>query len=1269
MVKAVDKSWLNPREDEIERRWNTFLSNKKASSSGQDDGGVFAPATQDETREEPEDTRELAQQIMMIRSEDGIDPEESIITNERTGMEPEERNVETEEIRVEPDEDDEEVEYSSHDRDYLEPDEDDASEATTMFPLFESRNWTALTVYIKAHPRCAVTPLACGANGLSIASKGNLLLHETCRIDPPVSVVEALLKANKHAVSAKGEKGYLPLHYACACASAKVAEKLLEAYPEAAKIRNESDLMLPLHIACKWGFSKGVMNVLLASYPEGSKVRDIYAMVPLDYAVKLPPDDRRKEAVSALQRTVKTRNIKERSGLIEQSGKTFSEVREDLNTAQVKLERLTAEFDHRERSFALMFGREQEKVRTLEQEREKLSGESTEAVEMHKLQTQKLQLLQKEHEMFKAIQKSNAEKRALLQKKVSVLENAHGVKKDIIGRLEQEINVKSKQELERALGFQKQEFKIALEQERSKTTKLQHEMDEATKNHHLYTKALLQEHDHEIMKFEEITRKFELLERELREQIEYENVMRESVEMELCDKEAKFQQELQVEQERVAYLEQHVERVNELLESEQQRFNELEELLKEAIQGEDQEHERLRESMELKRLQYAQLLKSEQQKVAGLENVFEEAQVQLNTELQKVQEFERRESALLRTFDIEQQKLKEIEHTKDKIQEELDAERRKISDLENAEQELHAEMRSSMKTNQKDFETEQSKIKAVQQTQTNMHQVIKTLNEKISQLEADKKLSPAHSMEQERDQLKQYLDEEKNKVDELGKAQKALEKKLETESERVKNLEEAANMMIEGRNDEEANYDLGENPCPSEEEQDRAVADIEKQLTQERTRVWNLHTEIAAMKTKRDTLAEKVAKLERVVAEKEEALQSEQSKFDSLEQEHSKTLELLQSEREVVMAMREEYESNKALLARGKRNLESIKTLGDDADDEALKVIEAEIEASEKAFHLKEIADELNAANARIKMLEANYAEKTQLLEEGQQKISEVERSVEEQKSVSASEATKVQELQKGIKSQEILLDFERERCHDLEHEVSRITSLLMSEKRKVADLRDENKQINGELYDTKKKADILQEHHFKNKDLLEKESTKVESLTRARDQLSELLAWERNNGHSGERLNDLLSKLSALEKDLSSAMKDLEEKEVTVQGLSEQLAYFEMMKCEVVRLSAESRRRDMMLGAVLQAIGGDVATSSKPSVQQAKTHMEGMKRIIGLDLAGLDDESVVMDNNGDMSVYRGRTPALLKMPMHGAAAAQNDTSGGVTELKNAIDS
>ena len=58
-------------------------------------------------------------------------------------------------------------------------------------------------------------------------------------------------------------------------------------------------------------------------------------------------------------------------------------------------------------------------------------------------------------------------------------------------------------------------------------------------------------------------------------------------------------------------------------------------------------------------------------------------------------------------------------------------------------------------------------------------------------------------------------------------------------------------------------------------------------------------------------------------------------------------------------------------------------------------------------------------------------------------------------------------------------------------------------------------------------------------------------------------------------------------------------------------------MKTEVVRLSAESRKRDLMLGSLLQAVDGDATSSNDPSVQNAKMYMKDMKRIIGPGLAG----------------------------------------------------
>lgn len=843
---------------------------------------------------------------------------------------------------------------------------------------------------------------------------------------------------------------------------------------------------------------------------------------------------------------------------------------------------------------------------------------------MRETQARKLELLKQEHNMMKSVQKTNLEKKALLEKKVEVLESAHGVKKDIIGRLEHEITVKSREQLHQALNQQKFEYEHQVEEERIRNARMEMEMQDASRNHEAYTKALLEEHDQEIMKFEEITRKFEVLERELRDQIEYETCLRESVESELCEKEAIFQADLQQEQARVQYLEQHVERMNELLESEQDRFNQLEGLLKETIEGQDEDHMKIESSMEERKIHYELTLQKERAKVLGLEHDLNETQAQLEQELLRLQDYEARETAMLRTFDAEQKKLEELEEEKELVKRFLASEQQKVSDLEVAKNEVHAEMRFLINKKQKDLEAEQGKIKTVEEKQESMRGVVDTLNKKISELREAKGISiiPRDQSEknEERDSLKQQLNEQMEKVDELENEQISLKSKLENETKKVRILEAAAKMMIKGN---ETNRDRSlESPCPSEEEKNWAMKQIEKDLAHERERVWELHSEIAKLKEERDALEKKVKPVSKLLEEKEEELKSEKTKYEVLEQEHSKTLELLHAEREIVMGMREEYETNKTILEQSRASREGIKDYDNEEADAALKDIEATVTSYEKAMDLKTVAENLRRANEKIKELEASNQEKSKKLDTVQKKASEFEKTAGDQKSVSQAEQHKIKDLQKGVRSHEILLEFERDRVRDLETEVSKITSLLMSEKRKVGNLKDENKQINSTLYKTQKKADILEEAHFKNKEVTEQEKNKIKSLEKARDQLQELLQWERSNGHNGDKLNDLLEKLITLEKDLSVAMKDLEQKEIKVQGLTEQLQYFDFMKSEVVRLSAESKRRDMMLMAVIRAISGDASSMKKTPVMDAKVHVDGMARLLGLDLANFDSAS-----------------------------------------------
>jgi hypothetical protein len=153
---------------------------------------------------------------------------------------------------------------------------------------------------------------------------------------------------------------------------------------------------------------------------------------------------------------------------------------------------------------------------------------------------------------------------------------------------------------------------------------------------------------------------------------------------------------------------------------------------------------------------------------------------------------------------------------------------------------------------------------------------------------------------------------------------------------------------------------------------------------------------------------------------------------------------------------------------------------------------------------------------------------------------------------------------------------------------------------------------------------------------LLESEQNKVKSLEHAHDQLQALLDWEKKNvqKYMDSQLK-MERKLEDADTEISDSKKALDEKKDTVESLSEKLSSFEEMKKEVVRLSAEARRRDLMLGSMLAAIGKgkDKDLTGKAPVQKARIHVSDLHRIIGLDLAGLEDDSLVSERGGALVV------------------------------------
>lgn len=159
------------------------------------------------------------------------------------------------------------------------------AEHAFTFDLIESRKWNELIERLQTHPSDASVVASEGVS----SAQGNLALHEACKNQPPIKVVEALLKAFPDAIKTKGRWGYTPLHYACSSgASPEVVARLIKAYPAATRIRDESNDFLPIHLAAKWGAAEEVIMSILTTYPEGYFLKDTTGKTAIENGKTLP---------------------------------------------------------------------------------------------------------------------------------------------------------------------------------------------------------------------------------------------------------------------------------------------------------------------------------------------------------------------------------------------------------------------------------------------------------------------------------------------------------------------------------------------------------------------------------------------------------------------------------------------------------------------------------------------------------------------------------------------------------------------------------------------------------------------------------------------------------------------------------------------------------------------------------------------------------------------------------------------------------------------
>mmetsp|Transcript_19721 Transcript_19721/g.42854 ORF Transcript_19721/g.42854 Transcript_19721/m.42854 type:complete len:504 (-) Transcript_19721:48-1559(-) len=186
--------------------------------------------------------------------------------------------------------------------------EDDASPVIEspknieLLNLIQNKKWEKLLYRLLKNPRLAHVKFT--GRSTNSTSAGNFPLHEACKYDTPIDVIEALIEANEKAIMTKGNAGYLPLHCACAHGgSIKLIRLLQSLHPDATSSVDDEDCVLPLHLACKVGIVKeDVYMFLLTSYPEGSRVRDYFGRLPIDYAKNIQSDSHRKIAIECLKR-------------------------------------------------------------------------------------------------------------------------------------------------------------------------------------------------------------------------------------------------------------------------------------------------------------------------------------------------------------------------------------------------------------------------------------------------------------------------------------------------------------------------------------------------------------------------------------------------------------------------------------------------------------------------------------------------------------------------------------------------------------------------------------------------------------------------------------------------------------------------------------------------------------------------------------------------------------------------------------------------------
>lgn len=163
-----------------------------------------------------------------------------------------------------------------------------------------------------------------------------LPIHIACQHDAPVATLEVLVNAYPESLLKPDKDGNLPIHYACSHESPEAAHYLMDACAESLKWKNKKnqtplhlacsrydisltliqDLIqmnkdacktrdwqgrLPIHSACMWKASPGIIELLLKAYPESVGEKDEHNMTPYGICRKVIHLDTHEATVKMLR--------------------------------------------------------------------------------------------------------------------------------------------------------------------------------------------------------------------------------------------------------------------------------------------------------------------------------------------------------------------------------------------------------------------------------------------------------------------------------------------------------------------------------------------------------------------------------------------------------------------------------------------------------------------------------------------------------------------------------------------------------------------------------------------------------------------------------------------------------------------------------------------------------------------------------------------------------------------------------------------------------